>query len=186
MAARKDISTLSLAILGLLSAEPHSGYDVQKVFDETPMIHYSSSPGAIYPALARLERDGLVKGTVEKQESLRPRKVYRLTASGRRALVSRLRAPVTREDARRHMDDLLMRFALLDGVVGPEAAVRFLEGLRDRCREVVGALRSYMDEPEDHLPFGGRLAVLHGVESYQATIDWAEAAIAAYRSAGSA
>ena len=38
-----------------------SGYDLRKIFTTTAMGSFSDSPGAIYPALARLEANGLVR-----------------------------------------------------------------------------------------------------------------------------
>ena len=41
-----------------------SGYDLRKVFEETALGNYSSSPGAIYPALSRLEQQGIPRNAV--------------------------------------------------------------------------------------------------------------------------
>ena len=59
------ISELGYAILGLLQHQASSGYELRKVFSSTSMKTYSDSPGAIYPALRRLEQQGLIRGTVE-------------------------------------------------------------------------------------------------------------------------
>ena len=45
-----------------------------------------TSEGTIYPLLARLRRDGLVTTSWQESESGPPRKYYRLTPAGRRAL----------------------------------------------------------------------------------------------------
>lgn len=44
------------------------------------------SEGTMYPLLARLRRDGLVAGTWRESDAGPPRRYYRITASGRRAL----------------------------------------------------------------------------------------------------
>jgi PadR family transcriptional regulator, regulatory protein PadR len=44
------------------------------------------SEGTIYPMLARMRRDGTVETTWRESHSGPPRRYYRLTASGRRAL----------------------------------------------------------------------------------------------------
>jgi DNA-binding PadR family transcriptional regulator len=49
------ITTLGYALLGLIRAEPRTGYALRMVFETTPMGSYSSSPGSIYPALKSLE-----------------------------------------------------------------------------------------------------------------------------------
>ena len=48
---------LGYALLGLLM-KPSSGYDLRKIFSSTSMKTYSGSPGAIYPALRRLQEQG--------------------------------------------------------------------------------------------------------------------------------
>ena len=63
---RSTTPLLGYALLRLLYQKSRSGYDLRKVFAETAMGNYSSSPGAIYPALQRLEVDQLVLGRVEE------------------------------------------------------------------------------------------------------------------------
>jgi len=47
---------LDYAILGLIQDHALSGYAIRKMFEETALGHYSSSPGTIYPALNRLQK----------------------------------------------------------------------------------------------------------------------------------
>ena len=58
-------SILGYALLGLLHQRPLSGYDVKLIFASSPMGGFSDSPGAIYPALSRLERRGLVRSEIQ-------------------------------------------------------------------------------------------------------------------------
>ena len=59
------IPSLGYALLGLIEQKPASGYDLRKIFSSTSMKYYSDSPGAIYPALGRLEQQGLLRGTID-------------------------------------------------------------------------------------------------------------------------
>src|SRR5437879_4061973 len=114
MTTHHSSSTLGFALLGLIWQEPRSGYDLRKFFSSTPMISFSDSPGAIYPALRRLEQRGFVRGHMEKERRFRRRKVFQLTALGR-AEFSRWQAqPVMRNDVIRNMDALMLRFAFMD------------------------------------------------------------------------
>ncbi|HEX3968204.1 MAG TPA: PadR family transcriptional regulator, partial [Edaphobacter sp.] len=61
-----NFSILGHALLGLIYQQPLSGYDVKKIFASTPMAGFSDSPGAIYPALRRLEKSGLVRSEVQR------------------------------------------------------------------------------------------------------------------------
>jgi len=74
--------TLDYAILGLLSWQPFSGYDLKKVFEESPVYYWSGNNNQIYRTLLDLHRDGLVTKEVIPQENLPARKVYRSTPQG--------------------------------------------------------------------------------------------------------
>ena len=76
------IPALGYALLGLLQENPYSGYDLRHFFSSTSMKTYSDSPGSIYPALGRLEKQGLIRGTVEQGSGLRRRQIFRLTPKG--------------------------------------------------------------------------------------------------------
>lgn len=74
--------SLDYAILGLLSWQPFSGYDLKKIFEESPTYYWSGNNNQIYRTLLDLYRDGLVTQEVIPQENLPARKVYRSTPQG--------------------------------------------------------------------------------------------------------
>jgi len=99
---------LEIAVLGLLKEQPLHGYELKKRLGDTLGFLWGVSYGSLYPALRRLERDGLVvqepdasarpfaptgslkgdlasarrAGTRPVKESRRTRKAYRITAAG--------------------------------------------------------------------------------------------------------
>ena len=127
------IALLGYVLLGLLRQGPASGYDLRRLFATTPLMTFSDSPGAIYPALRRLEGQGLIGGEVEQRSGLRVRRVYQLTPAGLRELKRWLTLPVTREDVVHGLQQLLARFGFMDDAVGPAGSVRLLEEM-DRKR----------------------------------------------------
>src|SRR5262249_21503099 len=133
-------SSLEFALLGMLGLKPQSGYDLRKQFGDTPMRHFSDSPGSIYPALRRLEGRKWVIAAREKN-SVRRRQVFHLTRTGRRALLGWLQEPFTREDVIREMDSLLLRFAFFDDNLTRRKASSFLARLE-------GELEAYIRELE--------------------------------------
>jgi PadR family transcriptional regulator AphA len=167
-------SHLSLAILGLLSMRPMSGYDLRKIFLTTAMKAFSGSPGAIYPALGRLEKNGLVEGAVDRKNTLRPRVIYTLTPRGRTALVGTLSEPVSREDVIRRMGGLLLRFSFMSGLVGTERMLDFLRALTEETEGYLEVLEAEFRAGAPGLPFSGRAALEQGVESYRTTARWAK------------
>jgi DNA-binding PadR family transcriptional regulator len=79
---RKLASTdLQLLILKLLGDKPRHGYEIIKALDERSKGFYAPSPGMVYPALTYLEKIG--HALVASEGS---RKLYRITAAGRRHL----------------------------------------------------------------------------------------------------
>lgn len=74
--------TLDYAILGLLSWQPFNGYDLKKVFEESPVYYWSGNNNQIYRTLLDLFRDGLVSREVIPQPDLPARKVYTITEQG--------------------------------------------------------------------------------------------------------
>ncbi len=75
---RKGI--LELAVMGVLYHERHYGYSLVRVLSESGSI--SLKEGTIYPILARLDRDGLVRSEWVESGQGPPRKYYALTSSG--------------------------------------------------------------------------------------------------------
>jgi len=83
--------SLEYAILGLLSWKPFNGYELKKVFAESPIYYWSGNNNQIYRTLLSLFEDGLVTRTIEEQENLPPKKMYSLTAAGQQMLDNWLR-----------------------------------------------------------------------------------------------
>jgi DNA-binding PadR family transcriptional regulator len=172
MTKRTIDSPLSLAITGLLFYMPMSGYDIRKAFSSTSLKHFSSSPGAIYPALRRLEAATLIQGKVERQNTLRPRKVYTLTSDGIAAFKEHLSRPVTLEDIMWRMDDLMLRFSFAYEMLGEERALRFLEEFSSAIESHIQTLESEYKVMNKDLSFGGPRAFEHGIETYRSTARW--------------
>jgi PadR family transcriptional regulator PadR len=67
--------------MGVLYDERHYGYSLVRVLSEAGPI--SLKEGTVYPILARLDRDGLVRSDWVESAQGPPRKYYALTAAGR-------------------------------------------------------------------------------------------------------
>jgi DNA-binding PadR family transcriptional regulator len=74
------------AILGMLSIEPMSGYDIKKEVEKSISNFWSESYGQIYPVLRNLIAEKLVTKTVEREKGKPDRHVYSLTVTGRKEL----------------------------------------------------------------------------------------------------
>jgi DNA-binding PadR family transcriptional regulator len=74
-------------LLASLDAGPRHGYAVIEALRVRSGGQLDLPTGTIYPALRRLERAGLVRGSWSEVAG-RKRRVYKLTAAGRRALAT--------------------------------------------------------------------------------------------------
>jgi DNA-binding PadR family transcriptional regulator len=172
---------LDHALMGLLHQEPRSGYTLRKLFATTPMAHFSDSPGSIYPALARLRRNGLVTATIQKKQSLRPRRVFRLSSAGLSALTTWVSAPVTRDEVISSDGAVMLRFVFAEQVLGPSGALRFLESFERVLETYVPELETYYEHAKSSMPLGARLALRMGVESHRTELQWVRDAIREFR-----
>lgn len=69
--------------LGVLSRGEASGYEIKKHFEEAFSHYFVAGYGSIYPALAELNKQGMITCTDVIQERRPSKKVYRLTPQGR-------------------------------------------------------------------------------------------------------
>jgi PadR family transcriptional regulator, regulatory protein PadR len=79
--------TLDLIVLQLLRAEPTNGYDLTLRIQAISRDVLSVNAGSLYPALYRLEANGMIAAEWATTENGRKAKVYSVTAAGRKALV---------------------------------------------------------------------------------------------------
>ena len=75
---------LDLCALAVMAEDPVYGYELTTRLRELGLA--TVSDGSIYPLLGRLEREGLVETYREASNGGPPRKYYRPSAAGRRAL----------------------------------------------------------------------------------------------------
>jgi DNA-binding PadR family transcriptional regulator len=182
MSAR--VSVLGYALLGLLHQRPSSGYALRRAFATTPLGTFSDSPGAIYPALRRLEEQGLVRGRVESSAGLRQKQTFRLTARGLAALKEWLERPLTRADVVRGLDEVMLRLAFMDEVMAPAASIRLLRSLARELAAYLPTLHAYLDQHRRQMPLSGRLALESGIRAHEEQSRWVGDALKAYAAAG--
>jgi DNA-binding PadR family transcriptional regulator len=81
-------------ILGLLSIQPFSGYDLNKTFQETVQHFWTTEQSQIYRALHRMGESGWVTVETVIQSDSPNKKIYHLTEAGGDELRRWLRTPL--------------------------------------------------------------------------------------------
>ncbi len=74
--------TINHAILGILSYQPMTGYDLKKIIQDSTFMHWSGNNNQIYKALVSLLENGFVTNEIRHQEGSPSKKIYTITGKG--------------------------------------------------------------------------------------------------------
>lgn len=111
------MQTIKLAILGLLSWRPLTGYDIKMMFAGATVLHWSGNNNQIYKTLVELHRADLVSLQIDAQAHGPVRKVYTITPKGQAELKARVAAPPEPPQLRH---PLLVQLAWTDQLEAPD------------------------------------------------------------------
>jgi DNA-binding PadR family transcriptional regulator len=174
----KQLTSFEYVLLGMLFTQPSSGYDLKRRFATSPMGVYQPSSGALYPALERLERRGLLRSeALRPAAGGRPRRVYGLTADGRAAHLDWIRQPVVPQTVAQDLGMHLLRFVMMANVLPPQEVLGFLSSFHSAMAGFVAMLERAATAPDVGGNLAARLAVEHGIAVHRASRDWARQAI---------
>ncbi|MFF1909281.1 PadR family transcriptional regulator [Kitasatospora sp. NPDC058218] len=135
---------LKLAILGFLRDRPLHGYELRRHLAALTGHVRPISDGTLYPAIKRLEADGLLLRSTEPGTAAAPRHTLHLTDAGRSALLDRLRTP---EDL--DISDENRWFTVL-------AFLRHLDGEPEAQATVLRRRLAFLSEPASFFYDGAR------------------------------
>ena len=178
---RSRLTDFEQVLLGMVSLQPSTGYDLKRRFATTPLGVYQPSSGALYPALERLERRGLLASQALPLPLAghgRPRRRYQLTDEGRRAHLDWVRQPVVPETVAQDLGLHLLRFVMMGQVLPAETVIAFLNSLRTALAGFVGSLEQQSAAIETAGNPYPALAAEHGLAVHRASLAWTDQAIA--------
>jgi len=156
-------------VLGLLAMRPRSGYDIKTVVDRSTRFFWAASYGQIYPELRRLEQDGLIEGE-SVPNGARDRRVYEITAAGRKALEDWLLGSTTTVELR---DESLLRLFFADSLP-QEQALMLLEGRKRGHEKYLEILREIEALPGGKDPTFVDLVLHWGIDFNEWGAQWCE------------
>lgn len=173
MAIEKKIDYV---ILGLLSHEDLTGYEIKKRMDTSLKYFWGASYGSIYPALSDLVDRGLAN-KCNDAESKRNKIIYSITEEGRNYLKEWLQIPAERDELR--YETLLKLFFGNEG--GKLQAISHINAFQEKIKGelpyLIGAadtLRNNIDVDDTHRYY--LLTVEFGMKAYHAYLEWCEKA----------
>ncbi len=169
----RELSRLELAVLGLVSAgAPCTAYWIRRQFQRSPSSHFSGSAGAVYPAVGRLEKRGLLC-TTTRRDGGRRKRLYRLTRNGEAALRAWLLPPLPVEDVAFSVDPVRTRVYYL-GILSAEERQQFVEDALAQTRRHAAVVAADCDARRlgsDRMQYLGARGVLYET---RARLRWLE------------
>lgn len=82
----KQTNKSRYAVLGVLSLQDASGYDIKKMLEQSTYHFWREGDGTLYPVLAQLLREGLICSLEQNTPTKKPKKIYQLTDKGKESL----------------------------------------------------------------------------------------------------
>lgn len=171
--------SLKHAILGFLSIQAMSGYELKKAFDNSVQHFWTADQSQIYRTLDQIVTAGWAEVELVEQETRPNRKVYHITKPGRTELRRWLATPLVRHEE--HEPFLIQLFfanslsdAEVEALLEHEAATA-----RDRLA-VYEQIRQQYPAATRQQAFV-MLTLDYGIQSTQAHLTWIEHVLAQLR-----
>jgi DNA-binding PadR family transcriptional regulator len=163
-----ELSATGRAILGMLSIEPKSGYDIKTLADKSARFFWAASYGQIYPELKRLAAAGLAEASEPKGE--RKRTVYRITPSGKKAVRDWIVATEMTHELR---DEGLLKL-FFAGALGRDEAEAVVRAKRAAHQAALDELRDIEPFAAQAERFGPHAVLRYGLEFNEFAIRWCD------------
>lgn len=165
---------MDCVILGLLSHEDLTGYEVKKRMDAAIRFFWGASYGSIYPTLRELVEKGLAVKSDTAQKD-RNKITYTITEKGRRHLKDWLEIPVEKDMIRY---ETLLKLFFAESA-GKKTAIGHIESFEAKTKEellylqaAVKNLERFCDDESAHLYY--LLTARFGAKIYGAYLEWCD------------
>jgi DNA-binding PadR family transcriptional regulator len=123
--------SLRFALLGLLTIQPSSGYDLKRVITRSTYFIWNATGPQIYNTLHNLREEGYITSETLPQKGKPDKQIHTITANGRAALKKFMSKPIRASITR---DEVLLRI-FFGNLASKNVMKRELESYLDRVRE---------------------------------------------------
>ena len=163
---------MDCVILGLLSHESLTGYEIKKRMDTTLKLFWSASYGSIYPTLNSLVDDGMVT-KIDAKDNGRDKVIYTITDAGKEYLKNWLSLPVTKDELR--YETLLKVF--FGSEIGSDVTLKHIHEFKSKASNELPYLKNTIDklskiEDDDKAHKYFLLTAMFGERVYEAYLKW--------------
>lgn len=123
--------SLRATLLGLLSLEPASGYDLKRTIERSTYFIWNATGPQIYSTIRKLRDEGLITSEFLPQKGKPEKQIHTITQKGRDALEKFLSEPIRSSVTR---DEVLLRIFFAN-FADRKVVTRELETYLERIRE---------------------------------------------------
>jgi DNA-binding PadR family transcriptional regulator len=123
--------SLRFALLGLLTIQPSSGYDLKRAITRSTYFIWNATGPQIYNTLHKLREEGYITSRSLAQKGKPDKQIHTITASGRTALKKFMSKPIRASVTR---DEVLLRI-FFGNFASKNVIRRELEAYLDRVRD---------------------------------------------------
>ncbi len=163
---------LDCVILGLLSHDDLTGYEIKKRMDTSLKYFWGASYGSIYPTLSELVGQGFAVKR-DGKENGRNKIIYSITDEGRSYLKNWLGTPAEKDELR--YETLLKLF--FGNEAGAEQAISHINAFEEKTEkalqhlsDMADILRNIPSQEDTHKYY--LLTVEFGIKTYRAYLEW--------------
>lgn len=168
--------SLKHAILGFLSFQPLTGYDLKKAFDRSVQYFWPANQSQIYRTLADMTDEGLLTQEIIAREDRLDMKVYHITGKGLNEFHHWLSTPLPHQDYR----EAFLIQVYFGGKLSDLEAILLLKHLIQDIEAALGQLtevyKIYLDKMEQVETrrdlFFNMLTLEYGISSNQTALNW--------------
>jgi len=132
--------SLKIALLGLISIKPASGYDLKQTIERSIHFIWNATSPQIYSTLRKLRDEGLISSEELPQQGKPDKQIHSISPDGRKALEAFVSEPIRSSVTR---DEVLLRI-FFGNLSDPDDMRRELQSYLERAREE----RAYLETVE--------------------------------------
>jgi PadR family transcriptional regulator, regulatory protein AphA len=164
------------ALLGILSMEPSSGYNIKKIMEKSTNHFWREGDSSIYPILKKLLKEKKITCEIINENN-KSKKIYTITPKGETELQNWLMNDNTQIS---HRNELLLK-VFFGWNVQPKMTIQLLEKFRDHAKTMHQKYLSIATEMNrkkmDRYHLYPYLTLQYGVHSAEAALKWCDETI---------
>jgi PadR family transcriptional regulator, regulatory protein AphA len=162
------------AVLGILSINTASGYDIKKTMEKCTNHFWREGDGSIYPVLKQLLKEEMVTCKLGNEESDKPKKIYTITKKGQLELKKWLDEDPALFQSRNE----LMLKVFFGANMSPDVTVNHIEKFRHQVKKNLDYYKETAEKMSANKLSGHKLyqylTLKAGILHSEASLKWSE------------